>query len=356
MSRFAVECTHVSKRYGDDVGADDIDLGLQPGEMLSIVGPSGSGKTTTIRLVAGFETLDAGEIKLDGRTVSSTTQHIAPEKRNVGMVFQEHALFPHKNVGENVAFGLHKMSRRDRRQRLSEFLELARLTRLETRYPHELSGGQQQRVALARALAPEPKVLLLDEPFSNLDADLRGRIRDEVKDILSRADVTVVFVTHDQEEALFMGDAVAVMNEGRVEQIGKPEEVFHEPKTRFTAEFLGSADFLVGQSNGRYVETELSDLPLDRDYIGSLDVMIRPDDLSITPVSPRSDEVLKGTVVGRTFRGISYLYQIELPSGAMVRVQRPHNEKYEPGTNVSVRFGQHYVPRYFEHDTLSTAP
>ena len=214
MSTFAVRCAGVTKRYGDVAAVDGIELAVQPGESLSIVGPSGSGKTTTLRLIAGFEAVDAGEISLRGTVVSGKKAHMPPERRRVGIVFQEHALFPHKTVGENVAFGLHKLSSDERAGRLREALELVRLTHLERRYPHELSGGEQQRVALARALAPNPEVMLLDEPFSNLDADLRARIRGEVKSILADSGVTVVFVTHDQEDALFMGDRIAIINEG----------------------------------------------------------------------------------------------------------------------------------------------
>lgn len=342
MSTFAVHCAGVTKRYADVIAVDRVELAVQPGETLSIVGPSGSGKTTTLRLIAGFESVDAGEISLRGTVVSGRKTNVPPERRRVGIVFQEHALFPHKTVGENVAFGLHNLGSDERAVRLAEALELVRLTRLEGRYPHELSGGEQQRVALARALAPNPAVLLLDEPFSNLDADLRARIRGEVKAILADAGVTVVFVTHDQDDALFMGDRIAIINEGRIEQSGTPERVFHEPETRFAAGFLGVADFLPADYANGMVETELGAFPVSGESSGPCEVMARPDDIELT----RSVEG-DATVLSRTFQGISDLYLIQLPSGAVVRAQRPHHERYEPGEPVSVTVAPHYVARCF---------
>ena len=342
MTTFAVRCTGVTKHYGLVAAVDGIDLAVKPGESLSIVGPSGSGKTTTLRLIAGFEAVDDGEISLRGTVVSGGKAHVPPERRSVGLVFQEHALFPHKTVGENVAFGLHKLGSDERAERLQEALELVRLTHLEGRYPHELSGGEQQRVALARALAPNPAVMLLDEPFSNLDADLRARIRGEVKSILADAGVTVVFVTHDQEDALFMGDRIAIINEGRIEQSGTPQQVFHEPETRFAAGFMGVADFLPAEYVNGTVETELGVFPMKGESSGLCEVMTRPDDIELT----RSAEGT-ATVLSRTFQGISDLYLIELPSGAVVRAQRPHHERYEPGENVRVTVAEHYVARCF---------
>ena len=351
MTEYAVHCAGVSKRYDGVAVVDAVDLAVRPGETLSIVGPSGSGKTTTLRLIAGFEAVDSGEISLRGTVVSSPRTHVPPERRRVGIVFQEHALFPHKTVGENVGFGLHKHTSDERAGRLKNALELVRLSHLERRYPHELSGGEQQRVALARALAPNPAVLLLDEPFSNLDADLRARIRGEIKAILTASGVTAVFVTHDQEDALFMGDMIAIINEGRIEQAGTPEQVFHEPETRFAAGFLGVADFLPAEYVDGVVETELGAFPVSGEGSGPCEVMTRPDDIELT----RSAEG-NARVVSRTFQGISDLYFVELPSGAVVRAQRPHHERYEPGEPVEVGIAPHFVARRFDRGDGKVIP
>ena len=342
MNTYAVQCAGVTKRFGGVVAVDAVDLTVEVGEMLSIVGPSGSGKTTTLRLIAGFEAVDSGEIALRGTAVSNRRRHVPPERRSVGIVFQEHALFPHKTVGENVAFGLHKLKSDDRATRLRDALELVRLTHLQERYPHELSGGEQQRVALARALAPNPAVLLLDEPFSNLDADLRARIRGEVRTILADSGVTVVFVTHDQGDALFMGNRIAIINEGRIEQAGTPEQVFHEPNTRFAAGFMGVADFLPAEYVGGKVDTELGVFSVSSEGSGTCEVMTRPDDIELVRSADGGARVLS-----RTFQGITDLYLVELPSGTVVRAQRPHHERFQPGERVAVEAAPHFTPRCF---------
>ena len=239
-----VECSGVTKRYGAVAAVEGLSFALQPGEILSILGPSGSGKTTVLRLIAGFESPDRGEIRIQGRVVSGAAVHVPPNRRNVGMVFQEYALFPHLTVAQNVSFGLRRMSREEREQRLAEVLALAGLDGLEQRYPHELSGGQQQRVALARTIAPRPITVLLDEPFSNLDAGMRRRLRQEVADILRAHTIATVFVTHDREEAFAMADRVAVMNEGHLEQLDTPDRIYHAPATPFVAQLAGTCDFL----------------------------------------------------------------------------------------------------------------
>ena len=242
--------TRVSKRFGPDrpPAVDGLSLALERGQILALLGPSGCGKTTTLRLIAGFEAPDAGQIAIGGRVVADADgTALAPEARGVGVVFQDYALFPHLSVEGNVAFGLDRLPRGDQQRRVHEVLELVGLTDFRGRYPHELSGGQQQRVAVARALAPAPAVLLLDEPFSNLDADLRTQMRDEVEKILRGTGTTAVFVTHDQEEAFTIADQVGVLNRGRLEQLASPETIYHRPATPFVAEFVGAADFLPGR-------------------------------------------------------------------------------------------------------------
>lgn len=345
MTEFAVQCTGLTKRYGAVKAVDGVDLTVRSGETLSIVGPSGSGKTTILRIIAGFETIDAGNVTLQGVPVSTPQTSIPPERRRVGLVFQEHALFPHKTVAENVSFGLHKMPANDRRKRQEDVLDLVQLSHYAQRYPHELSGGERQRVALARSLAPKPSVLLLDEPFSGLDANLRLRIREEVKTILAASGATVIFVTHDQEGALFMGDTIAIIDNGKIEQTGAPQQVFHAPVTKFAARFLGTADFLHGTYQNGNVETEIGVFPASIEGSGECEVMTRPDDIDLAP----SDDG-PGTVVSRTFQGISNLYRVKLPSGAVLRAQRPHHESYAPGDRVDVRPSLHYAPRCFAAD------
>ncbi len=257
------------------------------------------------------------------------------------MVFQEYALFPHLTVEQNVGYGV---PRAERRQRAAEVLALVGLTGLEGRYPHQLSGGQQQRVALARALAPGPEVLLLDEPFSNLDADLRSQVRAEVKEILRTAGTTAIFVTHDQDEALFMGDLVAVMRDGRIEQVATPEALFHAPQTRFVAEFVGLADFLPATASERGYETEIGLAPAERGATtdGAIEVMVRPDDVVV-----RANDRGPARVARSTFLGMHMLYQIALPSGRTVHALAGHTEAIAPGTPVEVRLAGDHPLRAF---------
>ncbi|MFP3855205.1 MAG: ABC transporter ATP-binding protein, partial [Anaerolineales bacterium] len=239
MTETIVELKHISKRFGEVAAVRDVSLQVAKGEILAVLGPSGCGKTTLLRLIAGFEQPEEGQVIISGQPVADPGLFIPPERRHIGMVFQSHALFPHLTVGENIAFGLTDLPKEEQRARVQHLLNLIRLPKANDRYPHELSGGQRQRVALARALAPEPFIVLMDEPFSNLDADQRSKIRDEVRFILKQIETTVLFVTHDQEEALFMGDSLGVMRAGRLEQLGPPELVFKAPASTFIAQFLG---------------------------------------------------------------------------------------------------------------------
>ena len=337
MSKTAVKCGELTKSYGGKLAVDAVSFSVLQGEILSIVGPSSGGKTTTIRMLAGFEQPDSGEISLQDTLVSSSSIFIPPERRNVGIVFQEYALFPNKTVAENVAFGLHRLQQNEQHTRLSDVMEMVQISDVSNSYPHEISGGQQQRVALARSLAPQPDVLLLDEPFSNLDTGLRVEIRNEVRSILRETKTTTVFVTHDQEEAMFMGDILAVMSEGRIEQIGGPAELYHTPSTRFVASFLGNTDFLSGIVVDTTVRTELGKIPAPKEsQPGPIDLVLRPQDL-VDGEGPG-----EGTVEASEFRGPTYLHHIRLVSGDKVRVETPAYLRCEIGDKVKVGIGPHY--------------
>ncbi len=295
----------------------DVDLQVESGAVVCLLGPSGCGKTTLLRLIAGFEEPTAGELYIIKRLVSRPGMMVPPEKRHIGMVFQDYALFPHMTIAQNIQFGLFRWPTAWRRTRLAEMLSLVGLDGMEKRYPHELSGGQQQRVALARALAPKPQLLLLDEPFSNLDVNLRQQLRDEMRAILSQADITTVLVTHDQEEALSLADRLAVIDQGHIAQYATSDEVLQQPRTRFVAQFLGLGHFLSGDVRPHCIATELGNIPhLNNPSIVSgerqVDVLVRPE-------SVRLCDHRDGTpaqVVRSSFRGIRKLYTLRLPSGA----------------------------------------
>jgi len=339
MKRSAVRCENLTKTFGETTAVEDVSFDLEKGDILALVGPSGCGKTTLLRLIGGFEVHDRGKVYVGGKTVLSERKFIPPERRDVGIVFQNYALFPHLTVSENIAYGL-SFEGTQREKRVGEMLTLIGLEDYGSKMPHELSGGEQQRVALARALAPDPEILLLDEPFSNLDADLRTRIRSEVREILKRTEASVIFVTHDQDEALYMGDRVGVMNEGKLVQIDSPEYLFHYPNNPFVGEFIGTADFIKGKINGEEsVETEMGDLRYHGTFSPgtSVDVMIRPDFIDIEPVNEGV-----GEIIDRIFRGMHYLYKIRLPSGLTVRALKHHTENYKLGTNVTFDLDQEH--------------
>lgn len=345
MSSIAVRCEGLTKSFGSAPAVQEVSLELEKGHCLALLGPSGCGKTTLLRLIAGFEIPEQGSIEVGKRVVAGFGIFLPPEKRQVGMVFQDYALFPHLNVGANIAYGLAKGV--DRKLRVREMLSLIGLKGFESRMPHELSGGEQQRVALARALAPEPEVLLLDEPFSNLDADLRNRIRAEVKGILACAGATAIFVTHDQDEALFMGEQVGVMNCGRIEQINTPEAIFYRPATSFVAQFVGIADFITGVVENKSIVTEIGKLPLDDGLSRgqTVRVMFRPNFINIVPAS---DGV--GIIVERVFQGTNYLYRVQLPSGATIRSLQKHTCCYSTSTRVEIRTNLDHDVVYFADD------
>jgi iron(III) transport system ATP-binding protein len=330
-----LELRYVSCAYETGRPAvQEISFAAREGEILCLLGPSGCGKTTILRAIAGFEPVRSGQIFLSGQLVSSPDVMTPTENRRVGMVFQEYALFPHLRVQDNIAFGLRHLARKERAVRVQEMLRLTGLEGFERRYPHELSGGQQQRVALARALVQNPVVLLLDEPFSNLDPDMAGRMRQELHDLLRRTKTTTVLVTHDHDEAFAMADRIAVLNQGRLEQFDTPEMMYHMPATPFVADFVGQADFIPGTVSQGVVHTELGEFP---DTIECKDgtavvVMIRPDDIHLVPA-----EGARSRVLSRQFRGSENLYTVSLPSGQIVHSSQGSTSVYRAGTTVELR-------------------
>jgi len=336
----ALEVRDLGKRYGDTRAVDGIGFDLAAHEILCLVGPSGCGKSTVLRMLAGLVTPDVGEVVLAGRTVDGPKAHVAPERRGVGIVFQEHALFPNLTVNANVGFGLAGVGRAARGARVTEMLALVALEAYADRYPHELSGGERQRVALARALAPAPSVLLLDEPFASLDQNLRVQVRDQVVSVLRDTGTPAVFVTHDQGEALALGDRILVLRRGQVAQLGTPQTIFHSPVDRFVAAFMGEADFLPARVVGAVVATELGERPSpDAAPNRSVEMVIRPDDVTFDE-SPTGSAVVEGV----EFQGSSTLYRLRLASGAVVRSRRAHTEVALVGTRVTARFSNHHRP------------
>jgi len=329
----ALRCRGVSRRFGDVVALDAVDLDVPAGSLTALLGPSGCGKTTLLRVVAGLERPDAGTVELGGRTVDGPGGPLPPEERGVGLVFQEHALFPHLDVAGNVGFGLRHLDRTARSARVAEVLDLVGLAGTGDRSPTVLSGGQRQRVALARALAPAPTLLLLDEPFSSLDAALRVALRDEVRTILRAAAQTALLVTHDQEEALSVADRVAVMFEGRLHQVADPQTLYGAPATPAVAAFIGDADVLPGRRAGRY----LVDTPLGRlattDAVASEEVavVVRPEAVRLRarPDGP-------ATVRSLTYYGRDQLVGVETADGARLRARRGPERDLARGDRVDV--------------------
>ena len=336
----ALELRDVAKRYGRTTAVDHVSLQVADGELVALVGPSGCGKSTLLMLAAGLLAPDAGEVLVNGRRVAGDGTWVPPEDRHVGVVFQDAALFPHLRVADNIAFGVPRG--RERAARVAELLELVGLPDHGRRYPHELSGGQQQRVALARALAPRPSVVLFDEAFGNLDSALRGSVRDATAAALRGTGAAGVFVTHDQAEALAVGERVCVMREGRFEHVGEPAEAFHRPATRFVATLLGEADFVPGRQSGTVVATEVGLLAATPDAGGDVEVMLRPHEVVFTP-----DPAGNARVVRREFRGATWLYTLRLPSGSSVRALVPHTVDVAAGTAVTVEVDPGHPLRTF---------
>jgi iron(III) transport system ATP-binding protein len=347
MAILRVEDLHKSFHNGERAAVSGLSLEVRAGERLVLLGPSGCGKTTLLRLIAGLEAPDAGAIWLNDECVAGPGAWLPPEKRRLGMVFQEYALFPHLRVYDNVAYGLRGLAPAERRARAAELIALVGLSGHERAFPHELSGGQQQRVALARALAPEPLIVLFDEPFSNLDADLRAQMRQEVRQILNARGATAIFVTHDQQEALALGDRVAVMRAGRIEQVDTPEGIFARPTSRFVATFLSRVDFLPARAVAGGLETELGvlaqavDLPAGR----RVELLVRADDVRFEPVAGGA-----ARVVACHFQGETTLYRLRLPSGRELSALRSHWPRIPAGTPVDVELAPGHELVWFPAD------
>lgn len=332
---------NLSCGYAGQRVVSELNLHLNAGDIGCLLGPSGCGKTTTLRAIAGFEAVQLGEISLAGEVISHPGFTLAPEKRRIGMVFQDYALFPHLTVAQNVAFGIRQHPQRT--QITGELLELVKLDQLGQRYPHELSGGQQQRVALARALAPEPQLLLLDEPFSNLDGELRRKLSQEVREILKLRGTSAILVTHDQQEAFAVSDHVGVFNQGRLEQWDTPFNLYHEPLTPFVASFIGQGYFIRGQLlSPDTVQTELGIIRGNRAYLwangSAVDVLLRPDDIIYDPDSP-----LQARIVAKTFLGATTLYRLQLASGSLLESILPSHVDLAIGQNLGIRIAADHL-------------
>jgi iron(III) transport system ATP-binding protein len=336
MSCSMIRLDGVTKRFGSVMAVDEASLCVERGEVVALLGPSGCGKTTLLRLVAGFERPDAGTVETSERVVAGPGTWVSPEERRIGMVFQDYALFPHLTVAENVGFGL---SRRARAKRVAELLEVVGLAELGRRYTHELSGGQQQRVALARALAPAPELVLLDEPWSNVDPSLRESLRAEVAEIIRPLGVTAILVTHDREEAFSVADRVALMREGTIVQEGTAEELYFAPASRWAAEFVGAANLLRGNVENGLVRTAVGAFPANGAGGDSeVEILVRPELLELAP-----DPAGAAEVVGREFRGHDVFYRVLLDGVELVS-QRPSNEVVPLGARVSIRLHDGRVP------------
>jgi iron(III) transport system ATP-binding protein len=337
----------ITCQYQDKVVIRDLSFRLGQGELGCLLGPSGCGKSTLLRAIAGFEPLTAGQIILNGNLISSPRKIVVPERRRIGMVFQDYALFPHLNVESNIRFGLRKLAPETARQRVHSLIELVDLQGFEHRYPHELSGGQQQRVALARALAPEPALILLDEPFSNLDAELRSRLSLDVRKILQELNIGGILVTHDQREAFAMCDQIGVIESGSIQQWGSAYELYHEPANRFVANFIGQGTFIRGRTlSHESFDSELGVLNGNRAYpwaIGNtrVDILIRPDDVVCNPSSP-----LLARVESRIFAGTSTHYQLVLPSGTRIKATFPSHQDFAVGSNVHFAIDAEHLIAY----------
>jgi iron(III) transport system ATP-binding protein len=326
----------ITKRFAATPVVKDVSFTVYPGEIFALLGPSGCGKTTTLRIIAGFERADTGTISMVERSLANSSVHVPPESRGIGFVFQDYALFPHKNVLDNVAFGLRKVPKKTRRDRAFEVLDMVGMTDLHGRLPHHLSGGEQQRVALARSIIARPKLLLLDEPFSSLDPGLRQTTRDEVRALLKAEGISAVLVTHAQEEALSFAERLAVMKDGTVEQIGTPEVVYRQPKTAYVADFLGQTNFVNAYVKEGVAETPFGRVAVEGAATGEMLLSIRPESLTMAAPDAGNGRTKDGCIVGRAYKGHDLTYRVEV-DGEFYLVQTDYRCPFQVGDTVRLK-------------------
>lgn len=336
MSDHYLEVSNLAASYDQQQVVNNISFSIGSGELACLLGPSGCGKTTILRAICGFRPIDKGNITLGGKLLSDPSTQVLPEKRNVGMVFQDHALFPHLDVEQNIAFGLNKLKSANKANIISEMLALTGLEKFRQRFPHELSGGQCQRVSLARAIAPSPDLLLLDEPFSNLDSELRESLGTEVRDLLKRKGITAMMVTHDQHDAFALGDVVGVMSEGQLIQYDSPYNLYHAPKSRFVANFIGDGVFVKGSMiEENVVITDFAEIrgqSVSQALHGSeVELLVRPDDVKLNTQS-----AINGKVTKKSFKGAQTMYTLELETGDTLLSLLPSHEDFEVGDTMGI--------------------
>ncbi len=346
MNTVLLQLNHVHQHYAKHQVLNALSLYLNKGEIGCLLGPSGCGKTTALRCITGFESISGGEILINGQCVSTANTSTPPEKRRIGMVFQDYALFPHLDVTANIGFGLHLLPRAERKQRISEWLHIVQLENVAQKYPHELSGGQQQRVALARALAPRPELLLLDEPFSNLDVSLREHLSLEIREILKNQNITAILVTHDQSEAFAIADKIGVMFDGAIQQWDTAYNLYHCPINRRIADFIGQGVFLPGKViDSQHIEIELGVLsgkvPQDCSIGSQVDVLMRPDDIVHEDTSP-----LRAAIVHKAFRGAEILYTLQLESGNKVLSLVPSHHNHHMGEKIGIKLDAEHIAAF----------